>query len=258
MSEPPPATVAGILSARLLARLGGDIESVIAHGSWIHGDFCPGRSDLDLIVVLRREPDAAVIAAVQPIVGQVIEDHPAWQDRLELGFVTGDAIRAVLDGDEGSHYVGRISPGEPLHLVPADRHRLLDWEAARHGQTLDGVPAVEAIPDIPRDLVRAVVSEHLHQWPTWLTESSSVGYQAYAVLTVSRAAAYLDAGTRHSKRSGAEWAGTRFPRWRRLTDWAIAWWYADGSDDDTPPADVQQFVDEVADSASQIGATIVE
>ena len=246
MNEPSPASVAGLLSTRLLAQLGGDIESVIAHGSWVHGDFCPSRSDLDLIVVLRREPDADVIDAVQPILDQVIEEYPAWRDRLELGFVTGDAMRAVIASDEDSHHVGRVSPGEPLHLVPADRHRLLDWEAARHGRTLDGRPAVEAIPDIPDHLVREVVSEHLRQWPTWLTESNSVGYQAYAVLTVSRAAAYLDSGIRHSKRTGAEWAGMRFPRWRWLTDWAIAWWYAGGADADTPPVDVPEFVDEVA------------
>lgn len=258
MNEPSPASVARILSTRLLAQLGSDIESVIAHGSWIHGDFCPGRSDLDLIVVLRREPDADVIDAVQPILDQVIEDCPAWRDRLELGFVTGDAMRAVIAGDEDSHHVGRVSPGEPLHLVPADRHRLLDWEAARHGRTLEGRSAVEAIPDIPDHLVREVVSEHLRRWPAWLTESSSVGYQAYAVLTVSRAAAYLDSGIRHSKRAGAEWAGTRFPRWRRLTDWAIAWWYAGRSDDDMSPVDVPEFIDEVADLVSVSESAIAD
>jgi RimJ/RimL family protein N-acetyltransferase len=155
----------------------------------------------------------------------------------------------VLSGDESSHRVGRVSPGEPLHLVTADRHRVLDWDAAHHGVTVHGTPATQAIPSVPRDLLRRVVLEHLRSWPGWLAGSTSPGFHAYAVLTVSRAAAYLGTGDRCSKRQGAVWAATRWPQWRSVTGWAVRWWYEGGSDADAVPPGVAPFVSEVAGSA---------
>ena len=250
-SEAPPAAVAAAISDRLVAGLGvGRVRAVIGHGSWVHGDFCPGRSDLDLLVVLDQDPRPALLATVQPIVAAVADAHPEWQNRLEVGLVTREAIQGVIDGDTSSRMVGRISPGEPLHLVVADRHRLLDWESARHGRSIQGESPGHVIPTIPAQLVREVVLEHLQNWPSWLTESATAGSQAYAVLTVSRAVAYLATGRQLSKRQSAAWLAARLPAWRPLIDWASAWWYADGTDDDHPPRSVGPFVEAMARDAA--------
>jgi hypothetical protein len=237
------------ITRALIAEFGSRIRSVLGHGSWIHGDFCPGRSDLDLLVVLTTDPDPAFMTPVQAILDQAADAYPEWSDRLEIGFVTREAVLGVIDGDSTPRFVGRISPGEPLHLVVADRHRLLDWEAARRGRSIVGDPPTEAVPAIPDDAVREVVREHLDNWPTWLTGSAAVGFQAYAVLTTSRAVAYLATGRRLSKRQGATWLAARLPEWCRLIEWAVGWWYAEGADDDHPPASVRRFVDELARAA---------
>lgn len=249
--EAAPATLAEALTEALTARLGDRVVSVVGHGSWVHGDFCPGRSDLDLVVVLRDEPGPDLVAAVQPLLSELTGTHPRWRDRLELGFVDPDTIRAVLGGDETSRRVGRVSPGEPLQLVAADRHRLLDWDAAHHGRTLYGTPSTEAIPSVPLELLHRVVVEHLRSWPGWLAGVQGPGFPAYAVLTVSRAAAYLGTGDRYSKRRGAGWASTRWPQWRPVIGWAVDWWYEGGSDEDPVPSRVEQFVAEVAGSADR-------
>lgn len=254
VSEAPPAVVAAAISNGLVTELGARrVRAVIGHGSWVHGDFCPGRSDLDLLIVLDEDPRPALLATVEPILAGVVDTHPAWQNRLEVGFVSRAAIQGVLDGDGATRMVGRISPGEPLHLVGADRHRLLDWEAALHGRSIEGEVPDQVIPTIPAHLVREVVLEHLHNWPSWLAGSGSAGSQAYAVLTVSRAVAYLATGHRLSKRQGAAWLAARLPAWGQLIDWASRWWYADGADDDQPPTDVRQFVEEMARDAPGTG-----
>jgi hypothetical protein len=251
VTEAPPEVVAQGITGALSAGLAGRISSVIGHGSWIHGDFCPGRSDLDLLVVLTTDPDPALIAAVQAILGEVIAAYSEWSDRLEIGFVTPEAVQGVIDGDAAPRFVGRISSGEPLHLVVADRHRLLDWDAARHGTSISGAAPTVAVPAVPGQVVREVVREHLRNWPSWLAASEAVGFQAYAVMTVSRAVAYLDTGRRLSKRQGAAWLAARLPAWSPLIEWAVSWWYAEGADDDHPPASIAQFVHELARAAPE-------
>ena len=40
------------LTADIQTALGEDLVSLAVHGSWVCGDFTPGRSDLDLVAVL--------------------------------------------------------------------------------------------------------------------------------------------------------------------------------------------------------------
>ena len=250
-SETAPEDVAQAIVVALESGLGTALRGVIAHGSWIHGDFAPGRSDLDLLVVLRHDPSVELIQTVEPILSTIVESHPPWHDRLELGFVTREAVQDVLGDSSTPHQTARISPGEPLHLVPAARHQVLDWNAAARGVALYGPAPAELLPPIPASIVRAVVHEHLRAWPAWLKEADPAahGFQAYAVLTVSRAAAMLTTGRQLSKRQAARWASDAFPQWHEWIDWAEAWWYDEGAEDDPPPSDgrsVKQFVAEVA------------
>ena len=76
-------------------------------------------------------------------------------------------------------------------------------------------------------------------------DSAAYGFQAYAVLTVSRIAARLRSGSQLSKREAARWAAAAYPEWGDWIGWAEAWWYEAGSQDNPPPADgrdVRQFV----------------
>ncbi|HEU5485053.1 MAG TPA: hypothetical protein VFU98_09115, partial [Microlunatus sp.] len=146
--EAPPEVIARRIGEPLVAELGDEISGIVGHGSWVHGDFCPGRSDLDLVVVLKHDPGPPLLAVAGPVLDDVTREAPVWRNRLEIGFTSREAVEAVLAGSDG-HVVGRISPGEPLHLVPADRHRLLDWDAAHRGRAIYGPSAAEILPAIP-------------------------------------------------------------------------------------------------------------
>jgi aminoglycoside adenylyltransferase-like protein/nucleotidyltransferase-like protein len=251
-TEAAPGDLATTLAQALAAELGTRLVGVIAHGSWVHGDFSPGRSDLDLLVILRDEPSPDLLTRVEPVLAKAVEARPQWSDRIELGFVTREAVEDVLANAGMPHRAARVSPGEPLHLVDAERHQILDWEAASRGVTVYGAEPSELLPTIPADTLRAVVREHLGWWRSQgagVTKAARPGHQSYVVLTVCRAAAFLSTGERRSKRQAARWATAAYPRWSSLIDWAERWWYEGGSEDESarPAAGgLERFVEEVS------------
>jgi hypothetical protein len=250
--EPPPAELATTLARALAAELGHGLKGIVGHGSWVHGDFAPGRSDLDLLVILRDEPSPDLLTRVEPVLAKAVEAHPRWSDRIELGFVTREAVEDVLANAGVPHRAARVSPGEPLHLVDAERHQVLDWEAASRGVSVYGAEPSALLPTIPTDTLRAVVREHLGWWRSQgagVTKAARPGYRSYVVLTVSRAAAFLSTGERRSKRQAARWATAAHPRWSFLIDWAETWWYEGGSDDESAPPEaggLERFVEDVS------------
>ena len=62
-----PAEVLRRLAAELVEVLGDDLLSLALHGSWVLGDFAPGRSDLDLLAVLATDPTGATLAALADV-----------------------------------------------------------------------------------------------------------------------------------------------------------------------------------------------
>lgn len=223
--------------------LAESLRGAIGHGSWIHGDYAPGRSDLDLLFVLSSDPESDLVTRIGPVLAAVTQRHPEWYGRLELGFVTSQAVSDVVDGTGVTHQVARVSPGEPLHLVAADRHRVLDWEAASRGRLLDGGPNL--LPVIPADLVHCVVNDHLRNWPMWVQEMTGDGL-AYSVLTVCRAASYLSTRQHLSKRGAARWGVSAIPEWASLIRAALGIWYGPMNHAPLEFSEVESFVEHVA------------
>lgn len=217
----------GVVAAEVLDLLVGGFSdrllSVVAFGSWLHGDFEPARSDVDLLAVLAEDPTQEDVDALGARVEALFRAHPEWRDRIEVGLVSREAVREVVGTGTSTRLVGRISPGEPLHLVPAERRRVLDWEAAARGRTLHGEDGL--LPPVPWPLVRQVLLAELVAWPGWLDELVGDEALAYAVLTVCRSTAYAVTETPHSKRAGARWTAGRRPELAPLCAAAEAVWY---------------------------------
>lgn len=247
-------TVESVPATRLLERLvvevrrllGPDVLGVYVHGSYVAGDFAPARSDVDLAVVLVRDPTEELVAPLRRMHADVVADYPDWSDRVEVEYLSPDAIRDCVSGPRP---MIRISPGEPVHLVTADRHYLPNWYAVRRqGRALYGpAPATLLAPISDADL-HAVVGEHLAQWPHWVRQCARPGQQAYAVLTVCRAACLLNTGAQVSKRRAAAYGRRAFAEWTELIGWAENWWYGGGRDDEPDRGkDVVAFVVAVVD-----------
>ena len=239
------------LADRITDLLGADLLGLYVHGSWTGGDFVPQRSDLDLLAVLRSDPEPSLLTQLGKLHASVATDHPAWADRVEVEYLSLDGLARSRSDPRP---MVRISPGEPIHLVPATSHYVLNWHAARTGGVaLFGPEPRLLMPEIPEAEVRAVVLEHIRQWPGWVSETPGPGFQAYAVLTLCRAWSVVVDGVRRSKRQAADEVIRRLPEWAPLVTWARRWWYEGGSADepDRLPS-VRAFVVEVARQVDEL------
>jgi Domain of unknown function (DUF4111) len=213
------------LAVCLNDELGENLLSLSVHGSWVAGDFIPGRSDLDLLALLTEDPDDRTLAGLTAVHAAISAASPEWDNHVEVDYVSTDAVVSVLAQDGSKHAMVRISPGEPIHLLQANLHYVLNWRAAReHGHRILGRLPSEVLPPIPDNLVREVVIEHARQWPAWLEGASNPEFQAYAVLTMCRALTLLSTGRQRSKHAAAVWGQEFMPEWRGLIRWADDCW----------------------------------
>ena len=223
------------LARGLEAALGGDLLGLYVHGSLVARDFSPARSDLDLLAVLRTAPDEAALAAVAPVHASLERRHPAWRGRVEVetvGLPTVVAFAGTSGATSGrGDLIMRVSPGEALHLLLATTHRVLTWATVREkGRPLLGAPAAELLPPIAPGAVRTALLEHVRDWPAWVEDMTTVGAQAYAVLSMCRAWGALVEGEQRSKKAAADRFARAHPDDADLVVWARDWWYAGGSD----------------------------
>ncbi len=224
------------------------------HGSWVSGDFHAQRSDVDLLAVLAVDPTQRTAEMLRTVHHQLVIDQLGWADCVEVDYISATALSRFR---AEPHLMVRISPGEPLQLVPATRHYILNWYAAReHGKALVGPRPRDLVPEFAIAEWSAVVREHVRQWPDWVRGMRGPGGQAYAVLTLCRALFSIEQGGQVSKRAAASYAEAALPEWADLISWATHWWYAAGSDaEQSRLPDVTQFVGEVASRIADATAT---
>lgn len=245
-----PELVLSAIGVSLADALHGDLLGLYAHGSWVTGDFADDRSDLDVLAVLSREPDAALLSILAEAHLRIEELYPVWKGRIEVEYIDVATVAAIAaaGNDATERLMVRISPGEDIHLLPATSHRLLTWATVRSGGLpLLGPPPTELLPPIDPARVRSAALDHVRDWPSWVLQMRHPGGQAYAVLTLCRALHLFVEGSQISKLQAARYAIAALPDRAGLIVWARDWWYAGGSDDEQSRHDeVTAFVQEVS------------
>lgn len=120
--------------------------------------------------------------------------------------------------------MGVISPGEPFHIVPATPDWVLSWYPARvENKSLVGPRLATLITEISRDEYLQAVRQYMQDFTTRITDGSSPGSQAYAILSMCRGLYTLRFGETLSKMRAADWARQQFPQWGQLIDEAVGW-----------------------------------
>lgn len=244
MSVPrePAEAVLRRLTTLVVDALGTGLLGLSVHGSWVAGDFDEQHSDIDLVAVLRHDPDQEMLELLRDVHDALDAEFPVWQERVEVDYVAGAAVRAALRG-VSAHSMVRVAPGEPIHLLPVPHDFLLSWGIAREGtQTLHGDSLTDLLPEIPDSVQRDVLLDHLRDWPDRVTDMRSHKAQAYAVLTLCRAHVRLTHGDQVSKRRAATVVGDELPQWREVIEWALVWWYGHSGDDRDRKSEVDDFV----------------
>jgi hypothetical protein len=228
--------------------LGDRLLAVYLFGSATTGSFQPGISDVDTVAVLATDPGDSDVVSLGGMHSRLIEDAPAWKDRIEVDYVS---VAALANFRTGSWPAARISPGEPFHQIQIDQRWVLDWyQVLRSGVALYGPPPQQLIPPISQDEFASAVREQLVEWPDRLTEDVGPGGLTYALLTACRALRVCRTGEYVSKKEAAGWAGEQLPEFQDLLRAAVAQRYEPqtaGTPAGPSLAGTRRFVETVVD-----------
>ncbi|MCY4071215.1 MAG: DUF4111 domain-containing protein [Chloroflexi bacterium] len=201
--------------------LQNNLVGIYLYGSLVTEDFDAGISDLDLVVVTNLGLGDAAFASLQELHQQVIGSYPAWDDRLELAYVSLDALRTFR---ERQSLIAIISPGEPFHQLHAGYDWLISWYMLREtGIALRGPDIASLIDPIePAHYIEAVQS-HIEAYRDSVESANNKSNLSYIVLTTARGLYTVLHGQPTSKVKAAAWAARAFPKWARLINQALRW-----------------------------------
>jgi predicted nucleotidyltransferase len=203
------------------AALDGDLVGLYLYGSIVSGDFIAGISDLDLLVVTRRDVTLADLESLEAMHASIVRDQPEWDDRIEVAYLSAGGLSSFK---EQRSPLGIISPGEPLHLIDAGSDWMMNWYLIRTGGVaIFGPPVTDVIPPIAPEEYLEAVREHLSSADEWIARATSRKPGSYAVLTAARGHYTLTHGEHASKAKTAGWMKEQFPEWAELIDQAQEW-----------------------------------
>ncbi|WP_327004064.1 nucleotidyltransferase domain-containing protein [Dactylosporangium sp. NBC_01737] len=223
----------------------GDLLALILHGSLATGDFLPGRSDIDLLVVVGTDLASDRAGALERLVrGADLGDAAG----IDLHVVTASAVAAPQRTPPLELHIGRYPSGvEVTDAVDADADLLVELAMARDGgRALHGPPPQEVIGEIPAQWVR---DRGRHWLTTWQVLTEDDEHAAHMVLTACRIWRFAAEERHCGKVDAATWATARDPSLVAIT--AALHRYTTGERDRIEPSAIGQVLDTVLREAER-------
>ena len=239
--------VVGAVRDAIVETVASDLLGLYVAGSLVAGGFDPSVSDIDFVAVLAADPTDALAVALERMHRRLDRQNPAWAGRIEVVYVSATALRLH---DQGIPKMAVISPGEPFHVLSGGPDWILTWYPLREASVaLFGPEIRDIIPPIAAGDFLKAVREHLRGMPAWITDETTRGASAYAILTTCRGLYTLRHGVRPSKADAAKWAAREFAEWAGVIESALGWRNEQWTNPGTDPASLvatRQFLKEAA------------
>jgi predicted nucleotidyltransferase len=219
---PSAQSVVTTVTQTLPTLLDDTLVGIYLFGSLVWGDFDEDTSDIDILVVLRRDVDDTLFTALNAFHDKLALQYPYWAERIELVYISLDALDSFK---EKRSPIAVISPGEPFNIKDAGLDWLINWYTIRNQcRVVYGPDPATIIPVITRDEFTNGVRAQVDEWGDWVVHTrESRPYQAYAILTMCRALYVWQAGVQTSKRRAAEWAMQALPEQTGIIANALEW-----------------------------------
>lgn len=216
------AVIADLLAA-MQSILGERLIGLYVFGSLATGAFEPGRSDVDLLAAVTTDLTADEFAGLDRLHHDVVRAHPAWLERIEVGYVSVDRLRKMEPGSP----MALISPGEPFHFKESGYDWLFNLNSLLERNLTVFGPAPDSLIDpVPVEKLLRILPDQMREWQTWVAETDYVhqrGYQGYLVITMCRSLYLYRNHHQASKREATDWAQNALPEWASLIRDAIRW-----------------------------------
>ncbi len=212
--------------------LGTYFTGMYLYGSLALGDFDPGRSDIDPLIVTSEELPEGIINGLEAMHRRLYRSGLEWTKKMSGIYIPLDDLRVYrMNG-----------PKNPMHnrddfLVARPD---IDWVFHRHvlyrsGVVVEGPSLRNMIDRVPPELLKEAAFIFLRDW-VLLTYDNDIfqeeGHQPYFVLTVCRCLYTLRNGDVTTKHKSAEWAVSNVDgKWSDLIRQAMNWHYSDPAGD---------------------------
>ena len=212
--------------------LGDYYTGMYLYGSLALGDFDPGRSDIDPLIVTSKELPEDVISELEIMYKRLYSSGLEWAKKMTGLCIPLEDLRIYRETGPKNQMFNRDE-----FLVDRPDN---DWIFHRHvlyncGVVIEGPPLRDIIEPITPEQLREVAFMFLRDW-VLLTYDDEIfrgeSHQAYFVLTVCRCLYTLKNGDIASKIRSAEWVLEQVDsKWSDLIRQAMAWHYGDPAGD---------------------------
>jgi hypothetical protein len=196
------------LAAGCTDALGNRVVSVILHGSLTLGDFRPGRSDVDLLVVVEQPLAVEEVRALQEAIEPIRAVAPT---RVDLRIVTRAVAAAPMPAPAMEAYF-TFGPGQPLMVetrVAEEPDLAVEFSMVRvHGRSLAGAEPSTVIGAVPKEWVVEVGDRQLAAWERLADDAVHAELMA---LTTCRIWRFYTEEIHCSKSQAGSWALARDP-----------------------------------------------
>lgn len=193
--------------------LGEVASSVSLHGSLVFGDYRPGRSDIDLLLIVERRLDDKEF---ERLARAAQAEHARAPARVDLRAVTRAVAASPTEEPpmELSVTVDPHSGGAIERRHPGERDLAVELSVCReHGLSLAGAVPRSLIAEVPRAWVLKYGAALLEGWQS-LTDDAE--HAELMVLTACRIWRFYGEGIHCSKSAAGAWALARDPTLRAV------------------------------------------
>jgi hypothetical protein len=195
--------------------LGEIVRSVILHGSLTLGDYTPGRSDVDLLMVVDRPLEERELKRLSQT---AIVENARAPCRVDLRIVTAAATASPTEAPPMELYVELDPRSRPTFEGRGqwERDLVVEFSICReHGRSLRGAAPRDLIADVPHEWVVNVGDQQLADWQS-LTDDAD--HAELMVLTACRIWRLHEEHIHCTKTAAGAWALARDPSLQAVRD----------------------------------------
>jgi hypothetical protein len=197
------------LTAHLPLILRRNLVGIYLYGSLTQRAFKPKTSDVDCIVVTRRDLSDAQFKKLRAWLAAAAKSNP-WFARLQMSILIRDQL-LTINSNYCLYQFGELKRGT------SDGNPIIWINVLESGVTLYGADPKSFVPPIGIEIFFEALKRELNYLREELIEKRDSEwrdvpfYRAYAVLTLCRILYSLDKGTIVSKPRAARWAMKQVP-----------------------------------------------
>jgi len=196
-------------------------------GSLTYNDFVPGRSDIDLLVVIKKPVSKKSIDHVEQFHLDIERRYPQWTGRIECSYLPVAELKHILPPKTRRPYMGG---GKFYAEAPYGNEWIINqYFLYKYGIALIGPDFKTLVGPVNiNDVRKASIKDLFTEWmpkindPEWLENSH---YQSYLVLNLCRTLYTVICRDAASKTISAKWVQAEYPEWAGLVTIAMDWQY---------------------------------